>query len=291
ERVYVSFGSRGLYCYSLDGELLWKKKLGNVETRLSFGEACSPVVHGDFVVLNRDNDSDSRILVFDARTGDLRWEAKREEKSAWATPLIVEHQGRTQLITNASQRVRSYDLMTGEVLWQCGGQVGNVTPCPVVWGDQVICMSGYRGSMAMSLPLDAQGDITETDRIAWRYGKDTPYVPSPLLYGDLLYFNKLNNGILTILDAKTGTPVLESVRMPGISNIYASPVGAADRVYFLGRDGTMLVTKHAKTLEVLATNKLDDSFDASPAIVGKQLFLRGSKSVYCIETAIPPATR
>lgn len=285
ERLYVSFGSRGLYCYSLDGELLWKKSLPNVETRLSFGEGSSPVVHGEFVVLNRDNDSDSRILVFDAHTGDLRWEAKREEKSAWATPLIIEHGGRTQLITNASNRVRSYDLKTGEILWQCGGQVANVTPCPVILDDHVICMSGYRGSSAMSLPLDATGDITDTDRVVWKYGKDTPYVPSPLLYDDLLYFNKLNNGILTILDAKTGNSVLESVRLQGISNIYASPVGAAGRVYFVGRDGTTLVMKHGKTMEVLATNKLDDSFDASPAIVGRQLFLRGSKSVYCIENA------
>ncbi len=283
--VYVSFGSRGLYCYDLDGELKWKRKLNNVETRLSFGEACSPVVHGDYVVMNRDNDSDSRILVLDALTGDLRWEAKRDEKSAWATPLIVEHQGRTQVITSASQRVRSYDLKTGEVLWECGGQVGNVTPSPVLLGDHVICMSGYRGSSAMSLPLTAQGDITDTDRIAWRHGRDTPYVPSPLLYGDLLYFNKLNNGILTILDAPTGKPLLESVRMPGISNIYASPVGAADRVYFVGRDGSTLVMKHGKTLEVLANNKLDDAFDASPAIVGRQLLLRGQKHVYCFEAA------
>lgn len=285
ERLYVSFGSRGLYCYSLDGELLWKKKLPNVDTRLSFGEGSSPVVHGDFVVLNRDNDSDSRILVFDARTGDLRWEAKREEKSAWATPLIVEHEGRTQLITNASNRVRSYDLKTGEILWQCGGQVANVTPCPVILDDHVICMSGYRGSSAMSLPLDATGDITDTDRVLWKYGKDTPYVPSPLLYGDLLYFNKLNNGILTILDAKTGNPVLESVRMQGVSNIYASPVGAAGRVYFVGRDGSALVMKQGKTIDVLGNNKLDDSFDASPAIVGKYLYLRGAKSLYCIENA------
>lgn len=283
--VYVSFGSRGLYCYDLDGELKWKRKLNNVETRLSFGEACSPVVHGDYVVMNRDNDSDSRILVLDALTGDVRWEAKRDEKSAWATPLIVEHQGRTQVITNASQRVRSYDLKTGEVLWECGGQVGNVTPSPVLLGDHVICMSGYRGSSAMSLPLTAQGDITDTDQIAWRHGRDTPYVPSPLLYGELLYFNKLNNGILTIMDAPTGKPLLESVRMPGISNIYASPVGAADRVYFVGRDGSTLVMKHGKTLDVLANNKLDDAFDASPAIVGRQLLLRGQKHVYCFEAA------
>jgi outer membrane protein assembly factor BamB len=282
--LYVSFGSRGLYCYDLDGQLQWKKSIGKVETRLSFGEASSPVVHGDVVILNRDNETDSHILALDARTGETRWQAKREEVSAWATPLIVEHEGRTQVITNASRRVRSYDLATGEVLWECGGQVANVTPSPVLFGDRVVCMSGYKGSIAVSLPLDARGDITDSDRIAWRWVRDTPYVPSPLLYGDMLYFNKLNNAVLTCLDAKTGKPILESARLPTLLNIYASPVGAADRIYLVARDGATLVLKRSATLEVLATNKLDDSIDASPAIAGKQLFLRGQRLLYCLET-------
>ncbi len=281
--LYVSFGSRGMYCFDLNGQLQWQKKLGKVETRLSFGEASSPVVHGDTVILNRDNETDSHILALDAKTGETRWQAKREEVSAWATPLIVEHNGRTQVITNASRLVRSYDLETGEVLWQCGGQVANVTPSPVLFGDHVICMSGYKGSLAVSLPLDASGDITKSDRIAWRWERDTPYVPSPLLYGDRLYFNKLNNAVLTCLDAKTGKPILESVRLPSLLNIYASPVGAADRIYLTARDGTTLVIKRAEMLEVLATNKLDDSIDASPAIAGKQLFLRGQRHLYCLE--------
>lgn len=281
--LYVSFGSRGVYCFDLDGQLQWQKKIGKVETRLSFGEASSPVLHGDTVILNRDNETDSHILALDAKTGETRWQAKRDEISAWATPLIVEQNGRTQVVTNASNRARSYDLATGKVLWECGGQVANVTPSPVLFGDHVICMSGYRGSIAMSLPLDANGDITKSDRIAWRWERDTPYVPSPLLYGDMLYFNKLNNAVLTCLDAKTGKPILESVRLPSLFNIYASPVGAADRIYLTARDGTTLVIKRSATLEVLATNKLDDLIDASPAIAGKQLFLRGQKHLYCLE--------
>ncbi|MDZ4689048.1 MAG: PQQ-binding-like beta-propeller repeat protein [Planctomycetaceae bacterium] len=283
EFLYVSFGSRGVYCYDLDGQLQWQRKLNDVSTRLSFGEGSSPVVHGDTVLLVRDNETDSRLLAMDVRTGESRWEKKRDESSAWATPVVVEHNGRTQVITNASKRVRSYDLQTGDVIWECGGQVGNVTPSPVLLGEQVICMSGYRGSVAVSLPLAAMGDITDTPQIAWRYDKDTPYVPSPLLYGDLLYFNKVNNGVLTVLDAKTGKPVLEATRLQGISNVYASPVGAADRVYFTSRDGTTVVLKRGTTLELLATNKLDDLVDASPALVGNQIFLRGQKHLYCFE--------
>lgn len=281
--LYVSFGSRGFYCYDLAGKLQWKRALDQVTTRLSFGEASSPVLHGDSVVLNRDNDGKSHLLVLDARTGEPRWQVARDEMSAWATPLIVEHQGVTQVITSASNRVRSYDLATGKVLWECGGQVGNVTPSPVRWGDTVICMSGYRGYAALALPLDARGDITDSDKIIWRYTRDTPYVPSPLLYGDSLYFNKSNSGILTCLDAKTGKAVIEAQRLDDLSNIYASPVGAADRLYFVARDGTATVLRHGSKLEVLATNKIDEPIDASPAIVGQQMFLRGTRHLYCLE--------
>jgi outer membrane protein assembly factor BamB len=281
--LYVSFGSRGVYCYSMDGELRWKRKLDNVSTRLSFGEASSPVIHGDVLILNRDNETKSQILALDAKTGETRWEKTRDEISAWATPLVVVAGDRTQVVTSASNRVRSYDLANGDVLWECGGQVSNVTPSPVRFEDQVICMSGYKGSSALSLPLAAQGDITDSEKVAWRYERDTPYVPSPLLYGDLLFFNKSNSAVLTCLDAKSGKPLLEAARLPGLSNVYASPVGAAERVYFCGRDGTTLVLKRAPALEVLATNKLDDPIDASPAISGKQLFLRGRKHLYCLE--------
>jgi outer membrane protein assembly factor BamB len=281
--LFVSFGSRGMYCYDLEGTLLWQKKLDNVSTRLSFGEASSPVAHGDTVVLTRDNETRSIILAMDAKTGETRWQALRDEPSAWATPLIVEHEGQTQVITNASRKVRSYDLATGNIVWECGGQVANVTPSPVLSGKNVICMSGYRGSAAFSIPLDARGDITGSETITWKFDRDTPYVPSPLLFDDMLYFNKLNNGILTCLDAQTGKPIIESTRLQGLSNIYASPVGAAGRVYFVGRDGTTLVLKRSDNVELLATNKLDDSIDASPAIVGTQMFLRGQKHLYCLQ--------
>ena len=281
--LYVSFGSRGVYCYNLEGELVWKRKLDNVSTRLSFGEGSSPVIHGEVLVLNRDNETKSQILALDAKTGEILWEAPRDEISAWATPLVVESGGRTQVITSASNRVRSYDLTSGKVLWECGGQVSNVTPSPVRFEDRVICMSGYKGSSALSMPLAAEGDITDTDQVAWRYGRDTPYVPSPLLAGDLLFFNKSNTAVWTCLDVKTGQPKLEGARLPGLSNIYASSVGAGDRVYVTGRDGTTLVLKRSPTLEVLATNKLDDAIDASSALSGKQLFLRGRKYLYCLE--------
>jgi outer membrane protein assembly factor BamB len=283
KKLYVSFGSRGFYCYDLDGKKLWEQKLPKVETRLSFGEGSSPAVYGDTVVLVRDNETSSGIVAMNAATGKARWTKPRQEPSAWATPLILEHKGKVQVVTNATNKVRSYDLKTGDLLWECGGQVTNVTPSPVPYGDDVICMSGYRGSIAMKLPLDAKGDITGSPSIEWKYDKDTPYVPSPLLYGDLLYFNKLNNAILTILDARTGQSVRGPERIEGLQSIYASPVGAADRVYFTSRNGTTAVYKVGPEPEVLSVNKLEDLVDASLALAGKQLFLRGRESLYCFE--------
>ena len=285
ERLYAWFGSAGLYCYDLSGELLWKRDFGNVEMRRSFGEGCSPVVHDGRVVINRDNEGQSYIVVLDAKSGETIWEEKRDESSAWATPLVVEYEGTTQVITSASNRVRSYALEDGKLIWECGGQVGNVTPSPVTNGEAVYCMSGYRGNALYALPLDAEGDISRTDKILWTKDRGTPYVPSPLLYDGLLYFTQSNDAIVTCVNAKTGEEVIGRSRLPNLRRLYASPLGAAGRVYFVDRDGVTLVVERGDELNVLATNRLDEGIDASPAAVGGQLFLRGEKHLYCIEAA------
>ncbi len=281
-RLYVWFGSAGLVCYDLDGKELWRRDLGKVKTRLSFGEGSSPVVHGDRLIVTRDQDGQSYMVVLDASSGESLWQVDREEPSAWATPLVVKHDGKTQVIANGKIRVRSYDLADGSLLWECGGQVSNVTPSPVAWNETVFCMSGYRGSALFALPLAATGDITGSSHIKWSKSKGTPYVPSPLLYDGLLYFNQSNSAIVTCLDAETGDVLIERTRMPGIRRLYASPVGAAGRIYFAGRDGETLVIQRGAEFKVIAANRLDDGFDASPALVGDRLLLRGKKHLYCI---------
>jgi len=282
ERLYCWFGSQGLYCYDLNGKKLWERDLGKVYVGASLGEGCSPVVHDGKVVIVRDHARQSSIEVLDARTGATRWKKDRDEPNAWATPRVLEHSGKTQIITAASNLVRSYDLDNGEIIWQCSGLTGNAIPAPVVEGDVVYCMSGYQGHSVLALPLSAKGDISNSDKIVWTKRRDTPYVPSPLLYDGMLYFNRSNQAILSCLDAKTGDTIMERTRLPGISNVYSSPVGADGRVYVTGRDGTTLVLKRAKELKVLATNKLDDRIDSSASLAGNQLFLRGSKFLYCI---------
>jgi outer membrane protein assembly factor BamB len=282
--LYVSFGSFGNYCYDLDGKLQWQRDLGRMNTRLGWGEAVTPVVHGDFLLLNWDQEADSALYCLDARTGKTRWKAERDEHTSWNTPLVVEHKGKFQVILNGTTRVRGYDLETGKELWQYGGMTTNAIPSVVTADGVVYCMSGYKGAAAAAIPLDAaSGDLTDSDKVLWRCKQGTPYVPSPLLLGDRLYFTQALNAQLTSLNIKTGKPILDRERLPGQKSFYASPIAAAGRVYLVDRDGTTLVLKQGDKLEVLATNRLGDPIDASPAAVGKQLFLRGEKYLYCIE--------
>lgn len=288
EHLYVSFGSFGLFCYDLDGHLIWERDLGDMITRYGWGEATSPALYGDSLAVNWDHEGASAVYVLDAATGATRWRTERNEETTWATPLIVSHRGRGQLILNGKERVKSYDLKSGRVIWECGGQTALPIPSPVVFEDSVICMTGYRGAAAYAIPLDATGDITDTDRIRWHYKRNTPYVPSPLLYGQRLYFTKGNRATLSCLDAGTGKVLMEDARLPDLRAIYASPLGAADRIYIVGRDGTTVVIKNQDKLDVLAVNKLDDPIDASPIAVGKELFLRSKGRLYCIAESLEP---
>ncbi|PHQ34896.1 PQQ-binding-like beta-propeller repeat protein [Rhodopirellula bahusiensis] len=281
--LYSWFGSAGLYCYDLDGNKRWERDLGEAKVGSSLGEGCSPVLHDGKLVIVRDHAGQSSIEVLDAKTGDTLWQRERDEDNAWATPRVIRHSGKTQVITAASGAVRSYDLDSGEIIWQCSGLTGNVTPCPVIEGDYVICMSGYEGYAAMAIPLTETGDITGSEKILWKRDRGTPYIPSPLLYDGLLYYNQSNQSILTCVNAKSGERVFGPERIGQLSNIYASPVGAAGRVYITGRDGETLVLERSTEYTELATNHLDDRFDASPALAGNQLFLRGAKYLYCLE--------
>jgi outer membrane protein assembly factor BamB len=282
KHLYVSFGSFGIFCFDMSGNEIWSRDLGDMQTRNEFGEGTSPVLYGDSLVINWDHEGPSFIAVLDANTGETRWQEPRDEVTTWNTPLVTEAAGRTQVIVNATNFARSYDLASGEVIWQCGGQVTNCIPSPIRYNDVVFCMSGYRGAELYAIPLDSQGDVSNSPSLAWVRHEGTPYVPSALLYGDRLYFNKGNNGVVSCLNAATGEPLVDQKRLAGISSIYASPVGAAGRVYYTGRDGATVVIRHADELEILATNPLGEAVDASPAVVDNQIFLRGERNLYCI---------
>ena len=180
------------------------------------------------------------------------------------------------------ERFDPSDLFNRHDLFVLRVQGDSMIDAHIVDGDYVICMSGYQGYSLLALPLSATGDISQSDAIVWRMDRATPYIPSPLSYDGMLYFTQSNQAILSCVDGQTGTRIIDRTRLDGLSNIYASPVAAEGRIYFTGRDGTTLVLQRSKQLKVLARNDLDDEFDASPALAGNDLFLRGSGSLYCV---------
>lgn len=284
QRVYAFFGSRGIYCYDFAGNLLWEKDLGDQQTRNGFGEGATPALWGNTLVVPWDHEGDDFIVALDKHTGNELWRQRRDEPTCWSTPLIVEHEGKAQVIACGTNRVISYDLASGQRLWELEGLTANVIPTGVAAGDTVFLTSGFRGSKLLAVRLGRTGDLTGTDAVLWRYDQDTPYVPSPLLSENRLYFFKSNNAILTCLDTTTGKPLFAAQRIGELgSSVYASPIAADGHVYLVGRNGTTVVIKDAPQLQVVATNVLNDPIDASPAAVGRQLFLRSRTHLYCLQ--------
>lgn len=277
KRLYVSFGSFGTYCLDMAGKVLWSRDLGKLETRLGWGEAVTPALHGGKLFVAHDHEGPSFLAALDAKTGKTLWKVPRKEPSNWTTPVVAVVGGKAQVILPGTNRVRAYDAETGEELWQYHGLTVNAIPSAIVRDGVLYCMAGYKGSVGYALKLGKKPELL------WKLERGTPYVPSPLLSGDRLWFTSTNMPSLTTIDIKTGKPVLDRVRVGALRQLYASPVAAGGRIYLADRDGTTAVLKEGDKLEVLATNKLGETIDASPAVCGKQLFLRSSKHVWCIE--------
>ena len=224
EHLIVSFGSFGLYCYDLDGNLIWEKDLGKVN--VTWGEGSSPALVGNVVIVIQDNEGTSCLYAFDKRTGKELWKKPRDEKSSWTTPFVLTRDGKTQVIVNGSTAVRSYDPQTGDVLWQCSGLGVNVTPMVVVDQNAVYAMSGQRTSpMAMAIQLGRSGDLTDTGAVLWKLNRGTPYVASPLFY----------DGLLVLFPARHAHPDVRGCRHGQASLCAGAPARADHRVRFSDR--------------------------------------------------------
>jgi len=284
QNVFAYFESFGLYAYDMNGTLRWKKDLGDKRMRNEFGEGSTPALHGNTLVIVWDHlNGESFVAAIDKRDGKELWRVPREEIDTWATPLILEVNGRRQAIVPAMKRIRSYDLETGRVVWEGDGLTMNPIPSPIHDDGLVVLMSGFQGNDLRAIRVaDARGNIDGTSAVAWSLDRDTPYVPSPIIADGVLYFLKSNSGILSAFDPKTGKPHYQNQRLDGLPNVFSSPVAVRGRVYFTGRDGATLVIRSGPTFEVLAKNTLDDGFDASPALVDNGIYLRGYKHLYSI---------
>ncbi len=281
--LYVSFGSRGVYCYDLNGKLIWEKDLGvQMRMRLQFGEGAAPALDKDRLFLTYDQEGDSFFVALDKRTGKELWRAGRDEPSSWSTPLVIEHAGRRQVIVSATRKVRSYDVETGKLIWECEGLGSNVIPAPIYQDGVVFVMSGHRDPKLMAIKLGKEGDLSGTDSVLWSQTRGIAYTLSPVLHEGKLYV-VTDSGQVSSFNVATGEPYYHQVRLPRPYNFKASPVGANGKLYLASEEGDVIILKLGEKFEVLATNTLEDqTFIASPVIVDGQLFLRSQNWLYCI---------
>ena len=256
-----------------------------MQVAMAFGEGASPVIYQGTLIVVWDHDGQSRIYALSMDSGDVIWQRDRDENTTWATPLVVEHDGRAQAVVAGRKMSRGYDMATGDVVWGIGGLAGDVIPSPVSDGDVAFFMAGSTGSkkVVQAIQLAAGGDqMGDPDAVAWTHDRRPSYVPSPLLVDERLYYLRGNSSRLSCVEAGTGRICYESQRLKGMKSAYASPVCANGFIYIVDRKGNCSVVREGTEFEAIARNTLDDRFDASPAIAGNELFLRGLKSLYCI---------
>jgi len=289
EHIYAYFGNVGVVCYDLDGKEVWSKKLSPHKTRLGWGPAASPALHGDRLYLLDDNEEQSYLTALDKKTGNEGWKVQRDEKSNWATPFIWKNAERTEIVTAGSGRVRSYDL-DGKLLWELKGMSVIAIPTPFAGTDFLYVSSGYvldpvikpvyaiRPGATGDISL--MGDETSNKWIAWSLKQAGPYNPSPLLYGDYLYV-LYDRGTLSCFDAKTGKPVYEKERLGGTA-FTASPWAADGKIYCLSEDGETVVVQAGQEFKILGKNSLDEMTLATPAVLRGNIVLRTQSKVYRI---------
>ena len=281
--LYVSFGSRGVYAYDLDGNLVWKKDYG-VKMRMAnaFGEGTSPSLHGNTLLLLFDHQGDSFISALDKRSGEELWRRDRSERTTWSQPLITEYGGRVQAIVAAPGKIRSYDLSTGDVIWESAGLGSNAIPAVIREGDVVYAMTGHRNPNLLAIRLGGEGDITDSDHVLWTNQRGNPYTASPVIHDGILYL-VTDRGLISALDATTGEPHYQQQRLPNPYSLKASPIGADDKLYIATEQGDVVVVKMGPTYEALATNTIEgEYFIGSPIIVDGEIFLRGQTKLYAI---------
>ena len=283
QRVYVSFGSRGLFAYDMNGKLLWQRDF-NIQMRMfqEFGEGVGPVLDEGRLIVLFDHEGDGFLAMIDAATGREIWRTPRTDGTNWAAPLVVRHDGRKQIVVNSPRKVRGYDYESGRQIWETTGLGLNTIPRAVQHGDTVLTMSGFINPRLMAIRLGREGDLTGTDAIKWTATRGLAYTTSPVLHDGTLYF-LTDNGMVSALDAETGTPVYQQVRLPKPAAIKASPVAAGGMLYFPTEDGDVVVARIGPTFDVVATNTLtDQSFVASPAVAGGDIFLRSRTHLFRI---------
>jgi outer membrane protein assembly factor BamB len=298
-RLVAFFGSEGLYCFDLDGKLLWQKDLGVLNSAFFVAPdaqwefASSPVIHDDRVLVQCDVLNGSFIAAFSLKDGRELWRTTRDDVPTWSTPTVAMVNGRAQMLVNGFKHAGAYDAETGKEIWRLNGGGDIPTPTPVVAHGFVFLTSAH-GPVApvYAIRADATGDISlktgesANAGVAWSYSRDGAYMSTPVVYGDLLY-NCRVNGVLNVYNARTGERAYQSRLGGGMTGFSSSPVAGDGKVYFPSEDGDVYVVKAGPTFELLAKNVMGAPNMASPAIVGGVIYFRTTTQVVAVGAAAP----
>lgn len=283
ERLVAFFGSRGLFVLDLAGKVLWSKDLGDMKTLNEFGEGSTPALHEDTIVVQWDEEGPSFVAAFELETGVERWRRARDTDSSWGSPLVTVVDGKPQAILTGSDTTIAYDLASGEMVWSCAGMSKNPVNTAIAADGVLVVMNAYRGNVIQAIRLaGAKGALDAENGLLWTRQGNASYTPTPVMHAGRLYFLRDDNGVLSSVDAATGAPHYTGKRLGDVRTIHASPIVAADRLYVTSREGTTLVLRTGDEPELLATNVLDDVFDATPAFVDAEIYLRGRSHLYCV---------
>lgn len=289
ERLYAYFGMTGVYCYDLDGKLLWEKDLGAYNTLFDWGTGSSPVIYNKLLYIQVDNEDASFLVALDASSGDELWRVERDEKTNYSTPMIWKNSQRTELVTGG-KTARSYDPATGKIFWELDMAGYYNIPSPVADKDYIyLGNTQWRDTPGtfFCVKAGAEGDITPTGEdststgVVWSIS-DAPLAnPSPLLYKGLLYLVSSRGGTVNCLDAATGELVYQE-KLEGVGACWATPWAYGDLICFTDEKGTTQVFKAGESFELLGENTLDDKFWTSVAITKDAWLLKGAERMYCI---------
>jgi len=280
ELVYASFESEGLYAFDMDGNLRWSVSFGGM-AKAGLGPGTSPILFGDLLILQGDQEmgAGSFIAALDRATGEPVWRNERSNRRSWATPLLVQAGGRTELLASGAEAVIAYDPATGAELWRTDGTRSHPIPSIVAASGLAFATAGSQAKVALAIRTGPGGD---EDRVVWRYNKGTAYVPSPILYGSYLYLLS-DRGIVTCLDAETGAVVYEGGRVPVPATFTASPVAFDDKILLTSEDGDTFVLRAGPRHEIIRTNSLGEPVYASAALAGGRIYIRGARHLFAIQ--------
>jgi outer membrane protein assembly factor BamB len=297
KNIVVNFGAEGLYCYDLQGSLLWKKDLGVLDAgpfddpTNGWGFASSPVIHDGKIVIQADTFQNGFLAVLDIADGRELWRTPRKDVCTWGTPAVLKTAERTQIIVNGYKHIGGYDLADGKEVWKLRGG-GDAPVCTPIVANDLVFITNAHGPLAPIYAIDtaATGKIAASENsssryVAWYYPRGGNYMQTPIVYGDLAYFCR-DNGVLTCYDAKTGEKHYSERLGKGTTGFTASAVASDGRLFFASEEGDVFVVKAGPKFELLARNSIGEHVMATPAITDGALLVRGEHHLIAVGSPV-----